>query len=255
MRTRRQILQELALAVPLLAAWKTAALASVGRAALDRWANDVVALNRALTAGDIGLLDWQDRIASLNTSVPVDDISRYLEIDTLTRHFTYPTRLAETIDPKFPKEVSVDGVARSWFMRVFAMREGGTIIPHAHNNMVSAHLVVHGSFHARTYDRIVDEERAIAIRPSLDRLLSPGEVITMSDDRDNIHWLVAQRSRSLTFDVGVVSISKTRTYRIPAENYSMVYLDPTQKPGQDGLIHAPVLSFDQSVSKFAASER
>ena len=255
MKTRRQILRELTLAVPLLAAWKTDALASVGRAALDRWAREVVDLNRALASGAIGLLDWQDRIAALNTSVPVGDISRYLEIDKLTRHFTYPTRLAETIDPHFPKEVSVDGVARPWFMRVFAMREGGAIVPHAHNNMVSAHLVVHGSFHARTYDRIVDEERAIAIKPSLNRHLSPGDVITMSDDRDNVHWLVAQQRHSLTFDVGVVSINKTRTYKTSADNYSMVYLDPTQKPGQDGLIHAPVLSFDQSVGKFAAQEK
>ncbi len=155
MKTRRQILRELALAVPLFAAWKTDALASVGLAALDRWASDVVALNMALAAGDIGLLDWQGRIAALNTSVPVGDISRYLEIDTLTRHFTYPTRLAETIDPHFPKEVSVDGVARPWFMHVFAMREGGAIVPHAHNNMVSAHLVVHGSFHALSFDQSV----------------------------------------------------------------------------------------------------
>ena len=112
MMTRRQILQDLALAVPLLAAWKTDALAAVARSALDRWAREVVDLNRALASGDISLLEWQDRIATLNTSVPVGDISRYLQIDALTTHFTYSTRLAETIDPRFPKEVSVDGVAR-----------------------------------------------------------------------------------------------------------------------------------------------
>jgi len=252
MMTRRRILQDLALAVPLLAVWKTRALAEVARSALDRWAREVVDLNRALASGDISLLEWQERIATLNVSVPVGDISRYLQIDALSTQFRYPSRLAETVDPHFPEEVSVDGVTRPWFMRVFAMREGGAIIPHAHNNMVSAHLVVRGSFHARTYHRIEDEGQAIAIRPSLDRLLNPGEVITMSDDRDNVHWLVAQRSRSMTFDIGVVNVSKTRTYKTPANRYSMVYLDPTRKPEQDGLIHAPVISFDQSVSKFAS---
>jgi len=250
--TRRRILQDLALAVPLLAAWKMDALAAVARSALDQWAREVVGLNRELASGAIGLLDWQDRIATVNMSVPVGDISRYLQIDALTSHFSYPTRLAQTVDPRFPKEVSVDGVARPWFMRVFAMREGGAIVPHAHNNMVSAHLVVRGGFHARTYHRIEDEGQAIAIRPSLDRLLKPGEVITMSDDRDNVHWLVAQRSGSMTFDIGVVNISKTRTYRTPANRYSMVYLDPTGKPEQDGLIRAPVISFDQSVDMFAS---
>src|SRR6266704_975986 len=207
MVTRRQVLQDLALAVPLLAAWKRDALAALARSALDRWAREVVDLNRELASGAISLLEWQDHIATLNTSVPVGDISRYLQIDALTSHFRYPTRLAQTIDPRFPKEVSVDGVTRPWFMRVFAMREGGVIVPHAHNNMVSAHLVVHGSFQARTYHRIDGDGQAITISPSLERLLIPGEVITMSDDRDNVHWLVAQRSGSMTFDIGVLNIS------------------------------------------------
>lgn len=252
MITRRTILQDMALALPLFAAWRTGALAAVAHSALDPWARRVVALNRALAAGEIGLLDWQDRIATLNASVPVGEIVRYLEIEKLTAHLTYPNKLAETVDPHFPRSISVGGMQRPWFLRVFAMREGGAVIPHAHNNMVSAHLVVHGNFHARTFDRIHDEKDAIAIRPSLDRLLSPGEIITMSDDRDNVHWLIAQRNRSMTFDIGVVDISKTRSYKIAANQYSMIYIDPTPKPESDGLIHAPVIGFEQSAKKFAA---
>jgi hypothetical protein len=55
----------------------------------------------------------------------------------------------------------------------------------------------------------------------------------------------------MTFDIGVLNVSRTRIYKIPANRYAMVYLDPTRKPEQDGLIHAPVISFDQSVDKFA----
>src|SRR5216684_4211648 len=98
MKTRRQIPWELALAVPLFAAWKTDALASVGLAALDRWASDVVALNMALAAGDIGLLDWQGRIAGLNTSVPVGT--------------TEPTRG----NPRGPRQ-SGSGAGQTWRIR------------------------------------------------------------------------------------------------------------------------------------------
>jgi len=252
MTTRRTILQDIALAVPLLAAWRTGALAAIARSALDPWARQVVALNRGLAAGEVGLLNWQDRIAALDTSVPVGEVVRYLDIDKLTAHFAYPNKLAETADLHFPKTVWVGAMQRPWFLRVFAMREGGAVIPHAHNNMVSAHLVVRGNFHARTFDRIHDEKDAIAIRPSLDRLLSPGEIITMSDERDNVHWLVAQRNRSMTFDIGVLNISKTRTYKITANEYSMIYIDPTPTPQSDGLIHAPVIGFEQSARKFAA---
>ena len=251
MISRRTILQELALAVPLAAAWHTGALAAPGRAALDSWARKVVELNRGLAAGGMGLFYWQDHIATLNASVPVSEVVRYLDIDALTRNFTYPDRLAQIADLHFPKDVYVKGIARPWFMRVFAMREGGAIIPHAHNNMVSAHLVVRGNFHARTYDRMHDEAGAVVLRPSLDRLLSSGEIITMSDDRDNAHWLVAQRTPSMTFDIGMTDISDTRQYILAANQYSMIYVDPTVKPQTDGFIHAPVMTFDEAVKKFA----
>ncbi len=251
MTTRRAILSDLALAVPLLAAWRTGAVAAIARSALDPWARKIVALNRGLAAGEVGLSYWQDRIAALNASVPVGEVVRYLDIDKLTAHFTYPDKLAQTANLHFPKSIDVAGVQRPWFLRAFAMREGGAIVPHAHNNMVSAHLVVHGNFHARTYDRIRDEKDALAIRPSLNRLLSPGEIITMSDDRDNVHWLVAQQARSMTFDIGMVDISKTKTYKTAANEYSMIYIDPAHKPDRDGLIRAPILTFEQSVKKFA----
>ncbi|HEX3674505.1 MAG TPA: hypothetical protein VHU87_09555 [Rhizomicrobium sp.] len=243
---------DLALAVPLLAAWQTGAIAAIARSALDPWARKVVALNRGLAAGEIGLSFWQDRIAALNTSVPVGEVVRYLDIDRLTAHFTYPGELAQTADLHFPKAIDVAGVARPWFLRVLAMREGGAVIPHAHNNMVSAHLVVRGNFHARTYDRIHDEPGALAIRPSQNSLLSPGEIITMSDDRDNAHWLVAQRNRSMAFDIGMTGISKTRTYKTAANEHSMIYIDPAHKLDRDGLIRAPVLTFDQAAKKFAS---
>ncbi|HEY2071496.1 MAG TPA: hypothetical protein VGG48_18195 [Rhizomicrobium sp.] len=252
MPTRRSVLQDLAIAVPFLAAWRTDALAAPGRSALDGWARKVVALNRGLAAGEIGLSYWQDQIAVLNAGVPVGEVVRYLDIDQLTAHFTYPDKLAQTANLHFPATVDVKGVARPWFLRTFAMREGGAIIPHAHNNMVSAHLVVHGNFHARTYDRVRDERDALMIRPSQNRLLSPGEIITMSDDRDNIHWLVSQRKGSMTFDIGMTNVSDTRQYVVPANEYSMIYIDPAHKPERDGLIRAPVITFEQSVKKFAA---
>jgi hypothetical protein len=252
MTTRRTVLQELAVAVPLLAAWRTGALAAVARSALDPWARNVVALNRGLASGEVGLSYWQDHIAALNTSVPVGEVVRYLDIDRLTEHFAYPGRLAQTANLHFPAAIEVKGVARPWFLRVFAMREGGAVIPHAHNNMVSAHLVVHGNFHARTFDRVGDEKDALILRKSQDRLLSPGEIITMSDDRDNAHWLIAQRNKSMTFDIGMVNISDTRQYLVPANEYSMIYVDPTHKPQRDGTIRAPVISFEQAAKKFAS---
>ena len=252
MTTRRAILEMLAVAVPFYTALRTRALAAPGRDALDDWARNLVALNHDLSTHKIGLTVWQDRVAALNTSVPVNDIVGYLDIDRLTAGFIYPDKLAQTADPQFPATVDLGSGPQHWFIRVFGMKRGGAVIPHAHNDMVSAHLVVNGRFHARTFNRMHDLADAIAIRPSMDRTLRRGEIITMSDDRDNLHWLVAEEDRSMTFDVGVVDIDPARRYAIAANKYHMIYVDPTVPAESDGLIHAPVITFEQSAAKFAA---
>lgn len=220
---------------------------------LNRWAQDVADLNRALAAGKLPLLAWQDQIATLNTGISLVALRSYLDFERLTAAMTFPSNLAETKDPKFPAAINVAGIERPWFIRFFGMRKGGAIIPHVHNNMVSSHLVIEGAFHARTFDRIQDlpAENAVMLKPALDATLKPGGIITMSDDKTNGHWLIAEQDRSFTFDVGLVDLSKTRTYALKANNYNMIFVDPTGTPNAKGLIRAKTLTFDECKAKFA----
>ena len=252
MLDRRSLFQALAGAAALSAIHRSGALAATPRT-LDRWAQDVADLNRDLAAAKIALTDWQDRIAALDTGVDLAELRRYLDFDRLTKAMAFPTNLAETADPRFPATINVAGTERPWFIRFFGLKKRGAIIPHVHNNMVSAHLVIEGQFHARTFDRVSDlpEEGAVLLRPKLDGAIKPGEAVTMSDDRDNSHWLIAQQDRSFTFDVGVLNLSKTRTYGLKANDYNMIFVDPTAKPNGQGLVRAPTLSFDECQTKFA----
>ncbi len=249
---RRSLFVTFAGAAALNAIYASGALATTPLA-LDRWAQNVADLNRDLAAALISLTEWQDRIAALDTGVNLAELRRYLDFDRLTKAMVFPTNLAETADPKFPATINVAGIERSWFIRFFGMRKGGAIIPHVHNNMVSAHLVIEGGFHARTFDRVQDlpEAKAVLLRPKLDRALAPGEAVTMSDDRDNGHWLIAEHDRSFTFDVGVLSLSKTRTYGLKANDYAMIFVDPTAKPQSNGLVRTSTMTFDACRAKFA----
>lgn len=247
---RREFIQVFSSALALSAVLQSGALAATP-SELSRWAQDVADLNRDLAAGRTTLLEWQGRIAALNTGVSLGDLKKYLDFDRLTAAMAFPTNLAETVDPKFPPDINIKGIERRWFIRVFGMRKGGAIIPHIHNNMVSAHLVMQGAFHARTFDRVQDIANAAVLKPTRDELMREGGCVTMSDDRDNSHWLIAQEDRSFTFDVGVINISKTRTFGLKANDYNMIFVDPTAKLDTRGLITAPVLSFDQCQSKFA----
>jgi hypothetical protein len=252
MLNRRTFFEAFAAAAALQAILSSRALASPP-ADLNRWAQDVADLNRALSLGKIPLIGWQEQIAALNTGVSLDALRRYLDFDRLTKAMTFPTSLAETKDPKFPATINVAGIERPWFLRFFGMRKGGAIIPHVHNNMVSSHLVVEGAFRARTFDRVADltAENAVLLKPTLDKTLTPGGMITMSDDKTNGHWLIAEADRSFTFDVGLVNLSKTRAYAMPANKYNMIFVDPTAAPDGQGLIRATTMTFDECQAKFA----
>ena len=133
------------------------------------------------------------------------------------------------------------------------MRRDGAIIPHVHNHMVSAHLVLSGAFHARTHDRLRDLDDAVVLKPSIDRRIARGDVISMSDRRDNQHWLVALADRSLTFDVGVTGLAASWPYRLDANRYNMIFVDAGAKPQADGLVVAPVMSFGACAAKYAGA--
>ena len=251
---RRDFFAAFAATAALSVLSSSGALASTPQA-LDQWAQDLADLNRDLAAGKIALIDWQDRITVLNSGVEIGALKRYLDFERLTKAMTFPSKLAQTADPQLPATIIVEGIERHWFIRFFGMKRGGAVVPHVHNNMVSAHLVIDGQFHARTFDRMMDLPNsrgdAVLLRTARDETLGPGGMVTMSDDRENSHWLIAEADRSFTFDVGVLSLSKTRSYALPANEYSMIFVDPTGEEDGYGLITAPVITFEQSAAKFA----
>ena len=248
---RRRLLETSATTLLLGMLTRRASWAAGRPAAMDAWARDLVALKNALETGAIGVEGWQDRVEALNASVPVAEVSRYLDVEAITRDFRYGSFLAETADPLLPSDILGDMGMRGWFLRVFGLRRGGAIIPHVHNNMVSAHLVISGRFRVRTHDRVRDLEDAVVLRPTRDAEFTTGAVLSMSDRRDNQHWLLAGEDRSMTFDVGVVDRPASWAYGLKANRYNMIFVDPERPQQSDGTVIAPVLSFEQASAKFA----
>lgn len=253
-RARRRLLEGACATTALLAALAATRAWAGGRPSpLDRWARDLAELNDRLARGATTAPDWQVAIERLNRSTPVSELVAYLDIDRLVRDFRYPTRLAEVADPKLPPHVLAPGRHRAWFVRVFGMRRDGAIIPHVHERMASAHLVVSGAFRVRTHDRVHDLDDAVVLRPSIDREFARGDLLSMSEQRDNQHWLHALRDRSLTLDVGVVGLPPSRTFRLPADENHMVFVDAGAKPRPDGLVVAPVMTFEACAAKYAGA--
>ena len=72
--------------------------------------------------------------------------------------------------------------------------------------MTSMHMPIGGELHGWHYDRLADEPGHLIIKPTLDRTLKLGEVTTISDEKDNVHWFRALGGAAFTFNIGVYGI-------------------------------------------------
>ena len=120
---------------------------------------------------------------------------------------------------------------------LFEFNTNSVIAPHAHKHMASAHMVVEGKVHVRTFDRVRDEEGALIIRPSSDAIAEVGHAAAMTPEKDNVHWFASRSDRAMTLDVLVEDLDKGQ------ESYEVQPVDTlngTVLP--DGTIRAPLVS-------------
>ncbi|HVE82347.1 MAG TPA: hypothetical protein VND93_05855 [Myxococcales bacterium] len=215
---------------------------------IRKWMKELAEICAAVEAGTLAPPAWQTAIERLHASVPLEEIIRFVDLEAALARIRAPERkLGAVEDVRWPG--AGPGLPR-FGHKLFVYRKGACTPPHAHNHLVSAHLVLKGQIRARTFNRLQDLERSILIQPTGDRTLGPGHTVSMSDDRDNVHWFEGASDVSVSFDVPVGDISPGKAYRQPAEVYNQIYLDPTVAARADGRIEAPILKFRESVQKF-----
>ena len=54
--------------------------------------------------------------------------------------------------------------------QLFALQKDRSVVPHGHDNMATAFLVLDGAFHGRHYDRLEDDKTHMILRPTIDRI-------------------------------------------------------------------------------------
>ena len=129
--------------------------------------------------------------------------------------------------------------------RNFLLAKNRAIVPHGHQDMASGHLVIHGSLRVRHFERLRDEPTHLILRPTIDRESQPGSATTVSDEKDNVHWLVATSQVAATFDVIMPDLQADRPTRF------MDFVDPREgEPLGDGTIRAPRLSPDEVFARY-----
>ena len=176
-----------------------------------RWLLEVEELCAGLRGGRLGQAEWQRQAEGLFRRVDLKDLLRTIDYDALARDALLPEDHDSALPLEFPRS---DGLpAELAYVPFFiAMKRGRAIVPHAHRNMASMHMVLAGEVRARHYDRVAEEPTHLTLRPALDETFRRGDLSTVSDLKDNVHWFRATSEAAFIFSVGVFKIDPARDF-------------------------------------------
>ena len=204
-----------------------------------RWLNDVNQLGLDVRDSKLKQLQWQVKVEELFAQVDLPDLLRLIDFDKLTAGIELEDHGAKSLRCSFPE---IAGLPTEWAFgrQIFALKEGRSVVPHGHNNMATAFLILKGDFHGRHYDRVQDEPEHFIIRPTIDRKFTPGECSTVSDFKDNIHWFKAQTEPAFIFNIHVLGVDPAS-----ANPTGRLYLDPNGEMLEDGLVRARRIDYEE----------
>jgi len=217
-RSRRQMLQSLgisslAFALPNLAhGSEQAPPAHVATSDwIDKLSHNAASLGKRQTSP----LQWQEVMDQLYADVSLTDFKQHLRFDQLAKHIleAMPSDSQEwfhTIRLDAPDE-QVTSVGQEphqvLITKVAHVRKGHSIPPHGHSNMVSAFLCLSGHFDVRLYDRLEQRPGEMVVRSTTeDPHAGPGTWSSVSDYRDNVHWLTAKTDDCYLFTCKLLSV-------------------------------------------------
>jgi hypothetical protein len=205
-----------------------------------RWLADVNQLGRDLKGRSLDQATWQQKIEELMSRVALGDLLRLIDFDRLEAGAQFAERGERSLRLVFPK---VEGLPTEWSFgrQIFALRKGRSVVPHGHNNMATAFLILKGDLRGRHYDRVRDEPGYMLIRPTIDRKFTPGECSTISDFKDNVHWFQALTEPAFIFNLHVMDVNPN-----PVNPTGRVYVDPAGEKIAGGLTRARRIGYKEA---------
>lgn len=177
---------------------------------IKHWSLELNEVCNDLSLSKISQVIWQEQIERLFGRLELKEVLEFIDFEKLSNRFEYPDLGVNTKPVNFP---ALDGLPeRTVFVKkIFGMKKGRAVIPHGHSNMTSAHLVIKGEFALRHFDKIRHEDEHLIIKPTIDRTVEPGDFSSISDEKDNVHWFIAESESAFTFDVIMLDLNEKKT--------------------------------------------
>jgi hypothetical protein len=220
------------------------ALADEVRPVMGKWLVDLDQLGRAVKGRKLKQIEWQTKVEELYAKVDLKEVLRLIDFERLTKDVKFLDQGARSLSPKLPE---VEGLPKQLVFgrQIFALKKDRSVIPHGHNNMATAFLILKGDLRGRHYDRLEDEADHFIIMPTIDRKFAPGECSTISDYKDNIHWFQALSDTAFIFNIHVMEVNDK-----PGGSTGRVYLNPNGEKLEGGRIRAPRISYAEANKMF-----
>jgi hypothetical protein len=238
LQARRSFVISILAAALIRAAGRADAFEGAVKSASKQWIEDLQAASRDLRSRKISQIDWQSRIQECLGKVDLKDLLAAIDYERLAAQVSFEENHETQIrmpalDGQTPEQLGFG----PYF---FALKQGVSVVPHGHHNLVTLHMMLRGRAHGRHFDRVHDEPGHITIKPARDEVIGPGAVTTISDQRDNVHWFTALSGPVFMFNMQIGAIAPG----LPVGGRD--YLDPAGEKLAGGLIRARRLSQDEA---------
>jgi hypothetical protein len=220
-------------------------LAADAKVTAAKWLTQINQIGLDVKGEKMKQVAWQTQIEDLlQNQIDLPELLKLIDFERIEKTTKFVDNGARSLRPKFPK---IEGVPDKlvFGQQVFALKKGRSVVPHGHNNMATAFMVLKGNFHGRHYDRVADEKDHMIIKPTIDAKFGPGQTSSISDDKDNVHWFKAEDEPAFIFNIHVFGLNPKSGNRT-----SRVYLDPFGEKLKDGLIRARLIDSKEAHKKF-----
>ena len=200
---RRSLMRLLGIALVELAAGCSSSRPP-SRAAASSWLREIDHQCGQLRIGLISPREWQSAMETALEGADLKALLTELDFDQVVSNFNYPDlgvamKRISRLENAFP--------GHSFVAKIFGAQRDRAIIPHGHRNMASAHLILNGEFGLRQFDKVSETESQMVIRQTVDEAAPIGSVSSISDEKNNVHWLRATTHRAYSLDLIVIDLA------------------------------------------------
>jgi hypothetical protein len=219
------------------------ALAESVKPIAAKWLADVNQMSTDLKGRKLKQVQWQQQVEQLFAHVDLAEFLTYVDFEKLTENMQFRDRGEKSFRAKFPQ---VEGLPTDLVFghQMFALKQDRSVVPHGHNNMATAFLVLQGEFQGKHYDRLEDTDDHMIVKPTIDRKFVPGECSTVSDHKDNVHWFKATSDTGYIFNIHVLNVDPE------IKRSGRVYIDPFGEKLSGGRIKAQKLKSAEAFKRF-----